>query len=112
MCVHKAKIQIKYKLAGEDVFKLSDTYGFPVELTRDILAEDNIEIEENDFKDNVDVQIGIGIDRCFARYGTIGKRYYYKHNDEEGKQRAIKKANAQEPNIKRFILNYWVMKND
>ena len=100
------------KLSGSDVFKLYDTYGFPFELTKEILAENGFEIEEDDFKDNDDVQIGIGENRCFARYGTIGKRYYYKHNDEEGKQRAIKKANAQEPNIKRFILNYWVMKND
>ena len=100
------------KLSGEEVFKLSDTYGFPAQLTRDILAENDMEIEEDDFKDNDDVQIGVGINRCFARYGTIGKRYYYKHNDEEGRERAIKKANAQAPNINRFIKNYWAMKND
>ena len=100
------------KLSGSDVFKLYDTYGFPFELTRDILAENDMEIEEDDFKDNVDVQIGVGINRCFARYGTIGKRYYYKHEDDEGKQRAIKRAEAQGPNIKRFIRNYWAMKND
>ena len=100
------------KLSGEEVFKLSDTYGFPAQLTRDILAEDDMEIEEDDFKDNDDVQIGIGENRCFARYGTIGKRYYYKHNDEEGRERAIKKANAQAPNINRFIKNYWAMKGN
>ena len=100
------------KLSGSDVFKLYDTYGFPFELTRDILAENDMEIEEDDFKDNADVQIGIGINRCFARFGTIGKRYYYKHGDEEGKQRAIRKANAQAPNINRFIKNYWATKDD
>ena len=100
------------KLSGMNVFKLYDTYGFPFQLTRDILAEDDMEIEEDDFKDNDDVQIGVGINRCFARFGTIGKRYYYKHNDEEGRERAIKKANAQAPNINRFIKNYWAMKND
>ena len=100
------------KLSGEEVFKLSDTYGFPFQLTRDILEEGGFEIEEDDFKDNVDVQIGIGIYRCFARFGTIGKRYYYKHNDEEGKQRAIRKANAQGPNIECFLRNYWLTKDD
>ena len=100
------------KLPGEEVFKLSDSYGFPAELTRDILAENGMEIEEDDFKDNVDVQIGVGTNRCFARFGTIGKRYYYKHEDEEGKQRAIKKAEAQGTNIKSFIRRYWAMKND
>jgi len=98
------------KLSGSDVFKLYDTYGFPFELTRDILAENDMEIEEDDFKDNVDVQIGVGINRCFARYGTIGKRYYYKHNDEEGKQRAIRKATAQGINIRSFLKNYNSMK--
>ena len=37
--------------------------------------------------------------RPFAQYGKIGKEYYYKLGDEEGKQRAIKKANAQAPSI-------------
>ena len=50
--------------------------------------------------------------RPYAQYGKIGKEYYYKRGDEEGKQRAIRKANAQEPNINRFIKNYWAMKND
>ena len=98
------------KLSGSDVFKLYDTYGFPFELTKDILAEDGFEIEEDDFKDNADVQIGVGENRCFARYGTIGKRYYYKHNDEEGRQRAIRKATAQGINIRSFLKNYNSMK--
>ncbi len=40
----------KSELSGEDVFKLYDTYGFPSDLTMEILAEDNITIDEEGFK--------------------------------------------------------------
>ena len=50
--------------------------------------------------------------RPYAQYGKIGKEYYYKPDDEEGKQRAIRKANAQGPNIECFLRNYWLTKDD
>ena len=50
--------------------------------------------------------------RCFAQYGKIGKNYYYTRGDEEGKKRAIKKANAQAPSIEKFIRSYWNIKED
>ena len=36
-------------LSGADAFKLYDTYGFPVDLTRDILEEKGIGIDEDGF---------------------------------------------------------------
>ena len=36
-------------ITGEDVFKLYDTYGFPYELTEEILKENNIFISREDF---------------------------------------------------------------
>ncbi len=37
-------------LSAEDAFKLYDTYGFPFDLTKDILAEKNMSVDEDGFK--------------------------------------------------------------
>ncbi len=36
-------------LSGQDAFKLYDTYGFPIDLTKEIIAEKNITVDENEF---------------------------------------------------------------
>lgn len=36
-------------LSGMDVFKLNDTFGFPLDLTKEIAAEQGLEIDENGF---------------------------------------------------------------
>ena len=46
----KAKSEGKDELAGADVFKLYDTYGFPVDLTREIAAEAGLKINEDGFR--------------------------------------------------------------
>ena len=54
--VEGLKQKSKNKLSGRDAFKLYDTYGFPFELTRDILEEDGFGIEEDDFKNEMKIQ--------------------------------------------------------
>lgn len=36
-------------ISGEDVFKLYDTFGFPIDLTREIVAESHLKIDEKKF---------------------------------------------------------------
>ncbi len=42
--------------SGEDAFKLYDTYGFPIDLTKDILKEKGIELDELRFKELMEEQ--------------------------------------------------------
>ncbi|HEY9746948.1 MAG TPA: alanine--tRNA ligase [Oculatellaceae cyanobacterium] len=44
------RTQGKTVVPGEEVFKLYDTYGFPVELTNDIAAEEGFSIDESGFE--------------------------------------------------------------
>ena len=37
-------------LSGADAFKLSDTYGFPIDLTKEILAESGMTVDEDAYK--------------------------------------------------------------
>ena len=37
-------------LSGEDAFKLQDTYGFPIDLTKEIAAESNMTVDEEKFR--------------------------------------------------------------
>ncbi len=42
--------------SGEDAFKLNDTYGFPLDLTKDILEEKGITVDEDKFNELLDAQ--------------------------------------------------------
>lgn len=49
------------KITGEDVFKLYDTYGFPYELTCEILGEQGINVDKEEF------------DRCMENQRTMAR---------------------------------------
>lgn len=46
----------KKSLSGADVFKLYDTFGFPIDLTKEIAAEQHISIDEKTFKELMEKQ--------------------------------------------------------
>jgi alanyl-tRNA synthetase len=43
------EIVVKGQISGEDAFRLHDTYGFPVELTKELAAERGLEVNEEEF---------------------------------------------------------------
>lgn len=50
------KVKKGEKFSGAVAFKLYDTYGFPLDLTQDILREKNIEVDVKDFESEMEIQ--------------------------------------------------------
>lgn len=46
----------KTTLSGEDAFKLYDTFGFPIEMTEEILAENSKDVDKAEFDKLMDIQ--------------------------------------------------------
>ena len=43
-------------LAGQDIFKLYDTYGFPVELTEEVAEDEGLKVDHQGFEQEMDAQ--------------------------------------------------------
>lgn len=54
--IEKHKSNNKNILSAEEAFKLYDTYGFPLELTLEILIENNMTVDEDGFKEAMKIQ--------------------------------------------------------
>ncbi len=50
------KKQNRMELSGKDAFKLYDTYGFPLDLTKEILGEEGIKVDEEAFHEEMKKQ--------------------------------------------------------
>ena len=48
--IRRALVDGAQTISGEEVFKLYDTFGFPIDLTREIAGEQNLDIDEETFK--------------------------------------------------------------
>lgn len=109
--MEKAKKEGKTKLSGEDVFKLSDTYGFPLDLTREIASENGLEIDEEGFSEKLAEQKkrarearaklgGIGWDGDLLSFFDKSKKTLfegYTKSETEAKILAIIDAETNEP---------------
>ena len=52
--IHRAKVDETSWVSAEDAFKLHDTYGFPYELTKELLAEDGLSVDDAGFAELMD----------------------------------------------------------
>lgn len=92
------KLPTNQPLAGEVAFELYDTYGFPLDLTLDILRQKNIGLEQTGFDKNMQAQQkraragarfvnkGGDLEKQFARlYQTFGKTKFLGYEQLEAK---------------------------
>jgi len=54
--IDEIKASDKTELSGENAFKLYDTYGFPLDLTKEILEEAGMTVDEEGYKECMEVQ--------------------------------------------------------
>lgn len=54
--IEEMKRENEKVLSGEKAFKLYDTYGFPLDLTKEILSEKSLEVDEEGFNKNMEEQ--------------------------------------------------------
>ncbi|MBQ9085656.1 MAG: alanine--tRNA ligase [Clostridia bacterium] len=66
--IAEAEADGKTLISGEDAFRLYDTYGFPLDITREIVAEKQLEIDEDTFLRLMQEQK----ERARAARGNIG----------------------------------------
>ena len=55
-CISTARAENRAALSSEEVFRLHDTYGFPLDLTREIASEHGLAIDEAGFRLEMDRQ--------------------------------------------------------
>ncbi|MBR2695939.1 MAG: alanine--tRNA ligase [Parasporobacterium sp.] len=54
--IETTKAEGKTVLSGADAFKLYDTYGFPLDLTNDVLEEEGMTVDTDGFEENMQIQ--------------------------------------------------------
>ena len=54
--IEKAKAAGKSSISGEDAFRLYDTFGFPLDITRDVAAESGLGVDEDRFNELMKAQ--------------------------------------------------------
>ena len=94
-------------LAGESVFKLNDTFGFPIDLTRELASENGLTIDEAGFKACLDEQkarsraatAALGdfgwVGETFEFLEDLDKTEFTGYTDTETETKVLKIVNAE-----------------
>ena len=72
--IAELKQQAKKTISGEMVFKLHDTYGFPIDLTREIAHENSMKIDEAGFHEEMKKQKEKAREAHFKKEGSAWEK--------------------------------------
>ncbi|MEK7698012.1 MAG: alanine--tRNA ligase [Nitrospirota bacterium] len=77
--INEVKLSGKDLIPGAELFKLYDTYGFPLDIARDIAEDNNLKIDEQGFNEEMELQ------KTKARASWVGAVYdpSTTHREEE-----------------------------
>ncbi|HBR02436.1 MAG TPA: alanine--tRNA ligase, partial [Ruminiclostridium sp.] len=70
------------RLTGEMVFKLHDTYGFPLDLTREIASENSLSIDEEGFQEEMKAQKNMAREAYRSKGGSAWEKDLFANTDK------------------------------
>jgi alanyl-tRNA synthetase len=79
--VQRAKEEQTSWVAAEDAFKLHDTYGFPYEMTRELLAEQGLSVDDQGFEELMERAREVSRSRKAPATASAGNEVHVEHED-------------------------------
>jgi alanyl-tRNA synthetase len=79
--VQRAKEEQTSWVSAEDAFKLHDTYGFPYEMTRELLAEQGLSVDDHGFEELMERAREVSRSRKAPATATAGNEVHVEHDD-------------------------------
>jgi len=104
--LERLRVEGKTVVSGEDVFKLYDTFGFPVELTHDMAAEEGFSIDQEGFEVAMEAQRDQGRSARGKGAAIVKDMVYSEILDRVGPTRFVGyDALSAEATVKALIVN-------
>ena len=94
------------QLTGEMVFKLHDTFGFPMDLTREIASENNLSIDEPGFQNEMKIQKNKAREAHKSKEGSAWEKDLFANTDKTATTKFIGYTdNIGEGTVQYIVLN-------
>ena len=79
--VQRAREEQTSWVSAEDAFKLHDTYGFPYEMTRELLAEQGLSVDDQGFEELMEKAREVSRSRKSPATASAGNEVHVEHED-------------------------------